>query len=436
MKKSNPFYILLLLFVALALVLGACGGGTEAPEEPEVEEPEEPAGEPVEITAWTFTYQPFVDGLNAMADDFNAMQDEVKVNVEVFEWANYWDKIAVAVATDTGPDVFHSYTAFTPKYIAEGVLQPVPEGEFDWDAMAPMVGQFRVAGKLWAVPMGVRTFGYVYNPDIFEAGGQVPPTTWDEEIAVAEALTEFDNEGNMTVAGEGIYPKWEQYTLWQGRCHQAGGSYISNDLREMTWDDPACIEAFIFQTSKMTEYEIFVDGFYNDWATAQAEGVMAGFFAPSGVLGAFADMETPWAVAPLAYGSDNNDSIGNFWPMVITQQAKGEKFDAAVKFLQYVSSPEANRTWARITFDVPALLDVAAEDEFINSDYGGFVEALPNAVFIFDPAASEVRIGYDQAWDKVVLEGADPEAALLEGEPNAQQILDDFWAKLDALNLE
>lgn len=442
MRTTKLLYFLLSAIIVFALLSGCGGGQTEAPptekpaaEEPVAEEPaaEEPMSEPVEITAWTFTYQPFVDGLTAMAEDFNASQDDVVVNVEVFEWGNYWDKIAVAIATDTGPDVFHGYTGFLGKYMAEGVIQPLPEDLYPWDEMAPMIGDFRVADRLWAVPMGVRTFAYVYNPDIFEAGGQVPPTTWDEEITVAEALTEFDDEGNMTIAGEGVYPKWEGFTLWQMRCVQAGGSWISEDLRTMTWDDPACIEAFEFMTSKMTDHEIFVEGFYSDWPQAWAEGVVAGFFAPSGALGSFAEIETPWAVSQVTKGSDNDQSLGNFWPLVITQQAKDEKWDAANKFLQYAATPEANRIWARITKDVPALLAVAEEDEFVNADYAGFVEALPNTVFVFDPDSVGTRTGWEQAWDKVMLEGADPEQALLEGMPNAQEILDKFWEKMDAL---
>ncbi len=433
MKRLNALLAALCLIAVLAV---ACGGPatTAAPEQPAATEAaaEQPSGEPVEITAWTFTYQPFVDGLNAMADDFNSKQSDVHVNVEVFEWANYWDKIAVAVATGTGPDVFHSYTQWTAKYIAEGVLQPLPEDQFPFDEMPPMVSQFRIAGKLWAVPMGLRTYAYIYNPDIFEAGGQTPPTTWDQEIPVAEALTKFDANGNMTVAGEGIYPKDEGFTQWQLRCHQAGGSYISEDLRTMTWDDPACVEAFTFQTSKMTEHQIFVDGFYDGWVTAQTEGAVAGFFQPSGALGALVGLETPWATAPMTQGPDNGDTLGNFWPLVMTQQAQGEKYDAALAFLKYAATPDAVRLWCDITYDVPSLTAVAHEDKYWNSQYSAFVQGLDSAVFIFDPASLEVRTGWEQAWDKVTLEGADPETALKEGMPNAQQILDDFWAKMDA----
>jgi ABC-type glycerol-3-phosphate transport system substrate-binding protein len=298
--------------------------------------------------------------------------------------------------------------------------------------MPAMVSQFRIAGELWAVPMGLRTYAYIYNPDIFEAGGQTPPTTWEEEIPVAEALTEIAADGTMLVAGEGVYPKDEGFTQWQLRCHQAGGSWISEDLRTMTWTDPGCVEAFTFMTSKMTEHNIFIDGFYENWSTAHAEGVVAGFFQPSGALGALVGLDTPWATAPMTRGPANGDTLGNFWPLVMTQQAQGEKYDAAVAFLQYAATPDAVRLWSRITYDVPSLTAVAQEDEFWNSQYSAYVQSLDSAVFIFDPASLEVRTGWEQAWDKVVLEGADPEAALAEGMPNAQGILDDIWEKLDA----
>jgi len=452
MRTTKLIYFLLTAIVVFALLSGCGGGQTEAPptekpaaeepptekpaaEEPPTKEPapEEPPAEPVEITAWTFTYQPFVDGLTAMAEDFNASQSDYVVNVEVFDWGNYWDKIAAAVATGTGPDVFHAYTGYLGGYVSQGVLQSLPEDAYPLDEMAPMVLDGKIDGKLWAAPMGVRTFGYVYNPDYMEEAGVEPPKTWEEEIPVAEALTKFDEDGNLLVAGEYIGPHWEGYSQFQIRCYQAGGSPVSDDLRTATWDDPACIEAFEFLTSKATEHEIYIEGFLENSIAAFSQGGVGGFIAPSGVVGALQEQETPWAVAPFPAGPDNDATLGNFWPLVITQQAQDDKWDAALAFSQYATTPEANRIWARLTGDVPALLDVAAEDEFVNADYGTFVTVLPKAVYIFDPNSDQTRVGFDQAWDKVVLEGADPTEALLEGMPMAQQVFDEFWAAMDAL---
>lgn len=432
MKNHKQFCIIFLLLLSVALLTGC---NTALPiNQPVVEEPaaQEAAGERVEIVAWTFTYQPFVDGLQALADGFNESQSDYQVNVEVFDWDNYWDKIAAAVATGTGPDVFHSYTDINGKYIAQNVLQSLPEELFPYDKMAPMVLQSKLFGKMWSVPMGVRTFAYVYNPEYFEEASLEPPTTWEEEVAVQEALTIRDDNGEITRAGELVAPHWEGYTIWRLRCHQAGGSYISEDLRTFTWDDPACIEAFKFMLSKARE-EVWVEGFYeNSFATAYAEGAVGGFFGPSGVIGALQDLETPWTVAPMTKGPANDATLGNFWPLVMTQQAQGEKRDAAIAFLQYAATPEANRTWAQITGDIPALLDVAAEDEFVNAQYGEFVKAGPKAVFIFDPDTFNTRIGWDLAWDKVVLEGADPEQALIEGMGMAQEVLDNWWTEAEA----
>jgi multiple sugar transport system substrate-binding protein len=441
MTRKKSVYRLLIFLLVAALIAGCSGGTTQAPAPPDTGGEEstgqeqtgsEGTGERLEITAWTFTYQPFVDGLNALAEEFNQSQSDYTVNVEVFEFSAYWDKIAAAVATGTGPDVFHGYTGFLGRYIAEGVIQPIPEDQFPFDDMAPMVKQFRVADQLWAVPMGVRTFAYVYNPELYAEAGVEPPTTWEEEITVAEQLTKFDDQGKMTIAGEGVYPKWEGFTLWQLKCVQAGGSYISEDLRTMTWDDPACIEAFKFMTSKMTDHQIFVDGFYDDWPIAWAEGALGGIFGPSGMLGALDETDTEYAVAPMTAGPASDATLGNFWPLVVTQQAKDAKWDAAMAFMKFAASPDGNRTWCRLTKDVPALLEVAAEDEFANSTWGGFVQAMPNSVFVFDPDSINTRVGWEQAWDKVTLQGADPEQALLEGMPEAQAVLDEFWAKMDA----
>jgi ABC-type glycerol-3-phosphate transport system substrate-binding protein len=382
---------------------------------------------------WTVTYQPFVDGLKALGARFGEANPNVTFDIQPFAFAQFWDKFTAAVASSAGPDIGHLYTAQMYRLVSEGVLLELDQKDFPLEKMSPMVKQSLLDGKLWAAPQGVRSFAYIYNPDLYaKAGVTQPPATWQDEITVAEKLTQVDKDGKMVVVGEGIYPKWEGFSGFHIRSVQAGGSWISQDLRKMTWDDPGAIEAFRFTTSKMTQHKIFLDGFHSDWATAWADGVVGGFIANSGVVGALRGMKTPFKVAPFPAGPKSAVTLGNYWPLGLTKQLTDQKLEVARNFVKYTCTPDGNRTWARITGDIPTLLEVAAEPEFVNADYGEFVRQASNTVFVFDPDSLVTRVGWEQAWDKVVLQGADPKTALLEGMPNAQQVLDQFWRKMDA----
>ena len=432
MRRQQALRLVVPILV-VAVLLAACGA--PKPAQPTAQRAATAApSTPVELTLWCVTYQPYVDGFNAMIEEFRKTHPNVTFKIETYAWAQFWTKITAAVAAGTGPDIAHLYSGDMFRLVAEGVLLPLEPGDFPLDKMSPMVKQSVVKGKLWAVPMAVRTFGYFYNPDLYaKAGVANPPARWDEEIPIAEKLTQFDKDGKFAVIGEGLWPKAEGWTIWQLRCVQFGGSYISQDLRKMTWDDPAAVAAFEFMTSKMTKHKIFTDGFHDSWITAFADGVEAGFIGNVGMIGALRGQKQPWKAAPMPAGPKSDVTLGNFWPLGITQQVKGAKLAAAIEFLKFAASPEGNRAWCRKTGDIPSLLEVAAEKEFAESEIAPFVKGAANSVFVFDPSSVATRAGWEAAWDKVVLKGADPKTALLEGMPQAQEVLDDFWRKMDAM---
>jgi len=416
-----------------ATLLAACTQAKVEPT-PTVEVATPTPSQPVDIALWTFTYQPFVDGLNALVKDFNNSQKTVNVTAQVFDWGNYWDKIAAAVAAGKGPDIFQGSDNLMGPYICNNVLQPIPDTDIPFGSMPKWISQNKLLDKFWYVPLGVRTWAYVYNPDIYKKHpGLKPPTTWDEEITVAEQLVEHDDKGNITVVGEGVYPDWDEVSKWINKSYQAGGSFSTADFKTVTWTDPGCVEAFKFLTSKVTQHKFFVDGFMNGWVDAQSNGAMAGMFANSGCLGTYITFKTPFASSPMTMGPKNNASCVSCFPLVLTQQAKGPNYGAAIQFLKYVATPNATRIWCRIAQDVPTFVEVQKEDEFYKSPLGTFIDEMDNAVNVFYPDALSIAPFFTDAWNRVVKDGIDPEAALKEAQPKVQAVYDEFWKNLGNL---
>ena len=91
-----------------------------------------------------------------------------------------------------------------------GYLVPLPAEEFPPDEIeaqfSPMVPNSRFEGEYWALPTAVRTLALFWNKDLFEAAGldpESPPTTLEELVEMAPALTTFDSAGNI----EAVAPK-------------------------------------------------------------------------------------------------------------------------------------------------------------------------------------------------------------------------------------
>ena len=62
-----------------------------------------------------------------------------------------------------------------------------------------------------------------------------------------------------------------------------------------------------------------------------------------------------WGVTELPAGPDGTKSnYSSYWVNAITTKAEGEKYDAAVKFMQYVTSDEAMQIWLDVVGELPA----------------------------------------------------------------------------------
>ena len=102
---------------------------------------------------------------------------------------------------------------------------------------------------------------------------------------------------------------------------------------------------------------------------------------------------------------------------------------AAVKFLQFITSAEAGRLWVDIVGELPAQLEAASDpDPAGRPQTGAFIAGLPYAHATFFVDESKDREAIMNAYDAVVLTGADPAAELDFAVETVQELLDEYWA--------
>ena len=88
-----------------------------------------------------------------------------------------------------------------------------------------------------------------------------------------------------------------------------------------------------------------------------------------------------WGVTELPATSDGTRSnYSSYWVNAITTKAEGEKYDAAVKFMAFVTSDEAMQIWLDVVGELPAKPSVGlTEDNANNPVYGPFIRGLEYA---------------------------------------------------------
>ena len=100
------------------------------------------------------------------------------------------------------------YNAWLPDLAKDKLIAPVPDAmgaEVKADWPAGIVGASSTGGALYGFPNEIDVYALNYNKKLFETAGiKAPPTTWDEFLADAKALTD-KSKGQQ---GFGLINSW------------------------------------------------------------------------------------------------------------------------------------------------------------------------------------------------------------------------------------
>ncbi len=135
----------------------------------------------------------------------------VTINMDCILNDEYKEKIRMVVSTDEVPDIFSSWSGtFAQEMIASGnvsTLTDMYEEDPEWAgkiAQASIDG-FTFDGEIYAAPWSQDGKVFFYNKKIFEENNLEVPTTWNEFIAVLDALKAA---GYETPIVEGLMDNW------------------------------------------------------------------------------------------------------------------------------------------------------------------------------------------------------------------------------------
>jgi multiple sugar transport system substrate-binding protein len=214
-KKLNFFSSIILVAVLFTAVTG-CGPVVQPTQTPvaqatqgTVAQPTQtPEAKPVTLTVWT-GYPELEPVYKAVADQFKVTHPNVKFEFLSTTLREFETKLQAALPTCTGPDIFDVEPNIAPILVANQLIDPNPpavDALVKSGAYAPfVVNYFTYDGKTYGIPQLDGSIAQLYyNKDMFTAAGldpNKPPTTFDEMMADAQKLVQYDAAGNITVSG-------------------------------------------------------------------------------------------------------------------------------------------------------------------------------------------------------------------------------------------
>lgn len=335
----------MLLALALAVGLVGCGGsdGANGKEKASTEteasaDTGKKGDKPFDgetVTIYT-TYvdkegwQPFVD----------LIKEKTGITLEgISAPTNYSDLVtklsSTLTAGDDSFDIIHLDELLGVTYATAGYLEPInevmePELENYPEDVIERISKNAKDGNYYMLPMELNCMYYYINKDVFEKAGVEVPTTKEEFLEAAQAMT-----------GDGVYgygASWSKGGLFNDLIrwmYSFGGDVYD-------WTKPESKEALQFMYDLMYKYKVVPEAALGDTYDAMNQKIIDGKYGMVFQWGFLADVSgDKWgesiAIEPMPTFTTNKTVVCG-WHMAINKNSK--KTEAAKEVLKVWASEE------------------------------------------------------------------------------------------------
>lgn len=384
----------------------------------------------VEIEYWQYVFDSRVKAMDQLIENFEAANPDITVKHTTFPYADYQTRVVAAKVAGQGPDVVQLFYGWLDQFVSGGLIQPLDPAVFPHDAIEadffPIVSAMKRGDDYYGLPTAVRSLALFYNKAIFAEAGLEAPQNLEELLAAAEATTKRDGSGNITSAGITMDMAGQDHHWWREVLIRQNGGEPYDAEGNVAYDSEAGAAALKFYTDLQTEHNVGLVGFMDEGQAAFRAGLAAMTIDGTFRLGAFADNPFEWGVVELPADANGlRSNYSSYFANAIGATAEGEELEAAQKFLQYISSPEAMEIWLDVVGELPARRDVAlTETNLADPILGPFLAGLDYAhTTQFYDEAGQRQVAIDMV-NRVLLEGQSIEDSLSHAAQAEQAIID------------
>jgi multiple sugar transport system substrate-binding protein len=183
-----------------------------------------------------------VAAIKANIEGFNKIHPDVKVNVDVTPWGDYWTKLQTEATSDTLPDLFWLNGPNFQLYASNGKVEPIT-AQVESGAIDPanypeaLDKMYSLDGVQYGVPKDFDTIGVWVNKALFAKAGVALPQdgwTWDDFQRIGAEISQKLKSSGDYGAAAGM----DGQTTYYDTIYQAGGHVISPDGKSSGYDSP------------------------------------------------------------------------------------------------------------------------------------------------------------------------------------------------------
>jgi multiple sugar transport system substrate-binding protein len=311
-----------------------------------------------------------------MMPEFERENPGIHVRVQTMPWSAAHEKLLTSFVGEATPDVAQLGNTWVPEFSAIHALEPLESYITRSEVVRP-AAFFRgiwdtnvVDDTTFGIPWYVDTRVIFYRKDLLaKAGYQSIPDSWARWRAAMEAVKREQGANRYAI----FLPtnEWAQPMILG---LQAGSPILKDGGRYGAFSDSAFARAFDFYLSLFRDglapvagtndvanvYQEFAHGMFAMWITGPWNvGEMRKRLPP--------DLQHSWGTAPLPgpTGDSSGVSLAGGSSIVVFR-ASAHK-DAAWRLVEYLSRPEQQLRFSRLTGDLPASI-AAWRDSSLSGD--------------------------------------------------------------------
>ncbi|ACS99244.1 sugar ABC transporter substrate-binding protein [Paenibacillus sp. JDR-2] len=403
--------------VLLMGILSACGGN-KAENNSTADQGSTGKGGKVTLNVWGMGEE--AKSLPKIAEQFEAENPDIKINVQPLPWDTAHDKLLTAVASKKGPDVVQMGTTWIPEFANAGALMDLSSDIANYPELADSnfydgsLNTTKYDGKTVGVPWYIDTRVLYYRTDLLkEVGYDQAPKTWDE---LKDAADKLKARGANKY---GISLDVKEQTLMFMFARQNGSKLI--DGNKPLFNEPQFVEAVDYLNSFFKDGDAPLDLGIDIVAGFKGDGILPMFISGPWMVKLINDqapeLKGKWATAVLPAKENNISALGGSNLSVFQYTDHKEE---AMKFLAYMSKPETQLKWLELANALPSTKK-AWEDPALTSD--------PNLKVIGEQMKSSEPMPLLKPWEQVAQEALNSFEKVYRGQTKTQDEMNSFNKK-------
>lgn len=439
MKKDSK-RIIVLLSLALALVLSGCSeSAQEALQEDSSSGADSTASaDLVQIDYWYGLGSVAGETMQAIIDDFNNSQDEVRVNgVSQASYGDTLQQIQASLAAGNAPALYivdNTYNSAVQGFLE--TMDDLPEEINGDDYLEVFWSQGDIDGSRYSIPAYGTTQVMYYRSDILEEAGIDPEEMYSSWENVRQYSEQLIADGHVEQGHLPMYGTGNMIDI----ALSNGGEVFSEDGTQVTINTPEWVQSWTHIQDGIKDQVWHVNSGGQGWEywyntiDEVMTGQAIGYTGSSGDKGDLDFAIIGSAEQPGLNGNEPQPTASAL-QFGIPKGTEDAQKQAAYKFIAYFTSPEVQAQWSQKIGYIPVNNKTPENEEYTafleeNPAYAvPYNQALHSTPAIVDPTGGQVMDAISIAVDQVQLEGIDPQTALDEAQEKAQAALDEYLAQ-------